>query len=150
MLSLQQIEQDLQTALKARDSLTANTLRGLKTRIINEQIAKLSSKGEELPEQALFSLVRSEIKKCREAEAGFQKGGRPEMAEKEAKEILVLEKYLPAQMPEQQILSLIESLIQEHQFTAKDFGKAMGMLKSRAGAGADGALLARLLKERLK
>ena len=52
-------------------------------------------------------------------------------------------------MPEADLLKLIEALIAEQGFTAKDFGKAMGALKAKAGSGADGAVLAKLLKQKL-
>lgn len=150
MISLPQIENDLKDAMKAKDSISVDVLRGLKTRITNEQIAKTSAKKGNLSEEDLHNLVRSEIKKRKEAAEAFTKGGRVEMAEKELAEAKILEKYLPAQMGEEELVKLIDQTIAESGFTAKDFGKAMGVLKARVGTAADGATLARLLKERLK
>src|SRR3989344_2388262 len=109
MLNLQQVEQDLTAAMKAKDAIVVGVLRGLKTRIQNERIAKMK----DLSEEDLVSLVRSEIKKRKEAASSFEAGGRGELADKELKEAEILEKYLPAQMPEADLLKLIEALIAE-------------------------------------
>lgn len=146
MISLSQIETDLTAAMKAKDQVTVDTLRGLKTRLQNEKISKMK----ELGEQDIVAIIRSELKKRKEAAASFASGNRPELAEKEQKEGLILEKYLPAQMPEEEISRVIEQVIAENNFVAKDFGAAMGKLKGRLGNAADGATLAKLLKEKLK
>lgn len=146
MINLELIETNIKEALKARDSLTANTLRGLKVRIQNEKIAKLK----DLSESDIVALIRSEVKRRKESATAFKDGGRQEMAEKELAEAGVLEKYLPAQMSEAQILEVIEKLITENNFVAKDFGVVMGKVKAAVGDKADGGTVARLLKEKLK
>lgn len=146
MVNLSQIESDLTIAMKAKDQLAVDVLRGLKTRVQNEQIAKLK----ELAETDIFTLIRSEIKKRNEAAEAFAKGGREAMAKKELKETAVLQKYLPAQMPEEELAKIVDAVIAEKQFAIKDFGKAMSLLKAKLGSSADGSILARLLKERLK
>lgn len=154
MISLQQIEQDLTRALKAKDSLTVNTLRGLKVRIQNEQIAKKSAKGGaasggDLDEGEIFALVQSEIKRRKEAAEAFTGGERAEQAAQELAEAKVLEQYLPPQMGEAELRSVIETIISEQQFAAKDFGKAMGAVKAKVGNQADSAAIAKILKEKL-
>jgi len=146
MISLQQIETELVHALKAKDQITANTLRALKVRIQNEKIAKMA----DLSEEQVVALVKSEIKRRKEAADSFTSGGRPEMAQQELQEAAILEKYLPAQASEAELSAAIDALIAEAGFTAADFGKAMGSLKATFGQSADGSLLAKLLKEKLK
>lgn len=146
MISLSQIESDLKEALKARDQVAADTLRGLKTRIQNEQIAKIK----ELSDTEMVALVRSEVKRRKEAADSFTKGSRQELADKELKEAAILEKYLPAQMPEGDLATKIDQTISSMNAKAADFGKVMGKLKAELGDAADGATLARLLKEKLK
>src|SRR6185437_7162770 len=107
MLSLSQIESDLKDALKARDQIAVDTLRGLKTRIQNEQIAKMK----ELAEADIISLIRSEVKRRKEAVESFTTGNRPEMAEKEMTEAKILEKYLPAQMSEADLAALVDKVV---------------------------------------
>lgn len=150
MVSLQQIESDLKDALKARDQVAADTLRGLKTRIQNEQTVKGRPVGQALLESEIVALIRSEVKRRKEAAESFYAGGRPEMAEKELKEAAILEKYLPAQLSEAELGALVDRVISETSAVAADFGKVMGALKKQVGDKADGAVLAKLLKEKLK
>jgi hypothetical protein len=146
MLSLQQIESDLTLAMKAKNQIAVDTLRGLKVRLQNDKIAKMR----DLTEADVVALVKSEIKRRKEAAESFTAGGRPEMAEKELAEAKILEGYMPEQMPEADIVKIIDEIIAQNSFIAADFGKAMGMLKSKIGQSADGALMAKLLKEKLK
>jgi uncharacterized protein len=146
MLSLSQIEAELIEAIKAKDQLTVDTLRGLKTRIQNEKISKMK----DLEEADVVALVRSEVKRRKDAIEAFKAGNRPELADKELQEAKILERYLPAQMSEEQLRAVVDQAVAENNFAAKDFGAAMGKLKTRLGAQADGAMLARLLKEKLK
>ena len=146
MITLAQIELGIKEALKARNSLAADTLRGLKTRIQNEQIAKMK----ELSAEDLAALVRSEVKRRKEAAAAYEQGGRQELKEKELAEAAILEKYLPPQLSEEQLQAMADEIISGGSFGAKDFGQAMGKFKAAVGSGADGATLARILKEKLK
>lgn len=146
MLSLDQIETEIKEAIKAKDQLLVDTLRGLKTRIQNEKIAKMKDLGE----SEILALVKSEVKKRKEAAESYGIGGRAELQGKELKEAAILEKFLPPQMQESELKVLVEKVIAENNFTVKDFGKAMGQLKAQVGEAADGSKLAKLLKEKLK
>lgn len=146
MLSLEQIETDLKEAMKAKDQTAVDVLRGLKTRFQNEKISKMR----DLTEEDLLALVRSEVKRRKEAAASYNTGGRQELEENELKQAEVLGKYLPQQMSEEELSVLIEKTLAEGSFTAKDFGAVMGKIKGIVGGNADGALLAKLLKEKLK
>ncbi len=146
MISLSQIEAEIMSALKAKDQLLTDTLRGLKVRIQNQQIAKMSP----LTEDEILALVKSEVKRRKEAAESYSKGSRQELADKELLEAKILEKYLPAQVPETELAAIIEKIIAAENAKAADFGKVMGKLKAQLGNSADGAVLARLLKERLK
>lgn len=146
MISLEQIEKDLILAMKAKEQVVVEVLRGLKTRIQNEKIAKLK----DLSESDILALIRSEVKRRKEAAEVFTAGNRAELAQKELSEAVILEKYLPAAMPEAELKAIIEKTVTENNYTAKDFGAAMGKLKANLGSNADGSVLAKLLKERLK
>ncbi|MDR3642034.1 MAG: GatB/YqeY domain-containing protein [Candidatus Doudnabacteria bacterium] len=150
MISLSQIETDLTAAMKAKDQTAVDTLRGLKVRLQNEKIAKSGAAGSDLTENEIIPLIKSEIKRRKEAAESFASGDRPEMAKKELAEAAILQKYLPEQMSQDQLAVLIDEVIGKNNFTAADFGKAMGMLKAKTGNSADGSLLAKMLKEKLK
>lgn len=146
MINLSQIQTDLVTAMKAKDHVAVEVLRGLKTRIQNEQVAKTAR---ELNEDEIIILIWSEVKRRKEAAESFEKGGRQELKAKELLEAEILQKYLPAQMPENQIAEMAEKVIAEGSFKTADFGKAMGIMKSKLGNSADGATIAKVLKEKL-
>lgn len=133
-------------AIKAKDQISVDVLRGLKTRLTNERIAK----ARDLSDDEILALLKSEVKKRKEAAEAFKAGARAELAEKELKECAFLEKYLPEQMSEGDMAAAVDAAVSENGFTAKDFGKAMGLLKAKLGQAADGALLAKILKEKLK
>ncbi|HMR55276.1 MAG TPA: GatB/YqeY domain-containing protein [Candidatus Doudnabacteria bacterium] len=145
-LSLQTIQDQLKTYLKEKNQIAVDTLRGLKTRITNEQI----SKGSELTSDEILALVKSEAKRRKEAVEAFTAGGRTDSAAKETAELDILSIFLPEQLSEEQIVAKIEEQISANGWTTADFGKAMGTLKQGFGNDADGAVVSRLLKERLK
>lgn len=148
MLTLSQIESDLVTAMKAKDQLAVDTLRGLKTRIQNQKTAA-NGRGD-LTEDGLLALVKSEVKRRKEAAQTYVQGQRQELADKELAESAILEKYLPAQMSDAELSKLVEKVIAENSFAPKDFGAAMGKLKAQVGNTADGGALAKILKEKLR
>jgi uncharacterized protein YqeY len=145
MLNLSQIESDLTDAIKSRNPVSVDTLRGLKTRIQNEKIAKQK----DLEESDVLALIRNEVKRRRESATAFEQGGRKELAEKELLEVEVLQKYLPPEMSEEQISTKVEEIMAGGEYSEKDFGQLMGKLKA-ALPEADGAVLAKILKEKLK
>ncbi len=145
MVNLTAVETALQTAVKARDQIAADTLRALKTRIQNDQIAK----GSELTEADVLLLVQSEAKRRKEAATAFRDGGRQEQADKEEAELKILEQFLPEQVSEEEITKVIDEKIAANSWGKADFGAAMGQLKGHFGNTADGALIAKILKEKL-
>lgn len=145
-LSLSHIQELLVEKLKAKDQLAADTLRALKTRIMNDQIAK----GSELTSEEILSLVKSESKRRKEAAEAFTAGDRAEAAAKELAEAEILSQFLPEQVSEADITTAIEAKIASEGWTTADFGKAMGALKQHFGNSADGGTVSKILKEKLK
>jgi uncharacterized protein len=144
-MDISTIEQQFTEALKARNSVAVDTLRMLKTRIQNEQIAK----GKPLEESDLVVLIRSEVKRRKEAAESFKTGGRQELADKELAELEILSKYLPQGPSDADITAAIDEMLAGGEFTQKDFGKLMGQLKAKF-ADADGSQLSGLLKAKTK
>jgi uncharacterized protein YqeY len=140
-----QVEQKLSEAQKSRDQVTVATLRGLKSRIQNEQIAK----GKPLQDADILQLIRSEIKRRKEASGLYREGGREELASKEEQESKVLEEFLPTQISSEELENQIQNLIDNNSWTSADFGKAMGSLKQHFGDRAEGSAIAAILKEKL-
>jgi uncharacterized protein YqeY len=144
-MTISDIEQQLTAALKSRDTVTSSTLRLLLARVKNERIAL----GHELTDAEMLAVVQSEYKRRKEAAVEFEKGGRQEAAQSELAEGEILSRFLPEQVSESDIATAVAELQVAHNWTAKDFGAAMKVLKDKFGAAAEGGVLAKVLKEKL-
>jgi len=139
------IQEDLKTSLKVRDQVRCLTLRMLLAAMVNKE-----KEGKEVTEEQLHDVVASEAKKRRQAEEAFLKGGRPELAEKEKAELEILLSYLPEQLTEDQITTLVKEAIAKVGATGpKDMGKVMGELAPQVRGKADGAMVSKIVKESL-
>jgi uncharacterized protein YqeY len=146
----ERINADLKSAMLSRDTLKTQTLQGLKAAILNEEVAK-KIRDTGLPEEQIEQLIAREAKKRDEAAELFEKGGNQASADKERAEKELLTAYLPEQMDEAAVLSLIKTIIEELGATGpKDMGRVIGAVKAKTGASADGALVAKLVKDQLQ
>ncbi len=145
-MTIQDFEQQLTRALKEHSATEVSTLRLLISRLKNEQIAN----GGTLSGEALLKIVQSEYKKRKESESEYLRGGRNDLASQEGEEASILAGFLPKQLTEQEVDAAVEQALAEHSWTGADFGVAMKALKEQLGATVDGALLSRVLKEKLK
>lgn len=146
----QKIEEDIKTAMLAGDRRQADVLRTLKSALLDAEIAA-GKRESGLSDQESVAVLQKELKKRGEAAELYEQGGNAESAEAERFEAGVIQQYLPKQLDEAEIKALIEEAVAE--FTGELNGQAMGQLigavKAKSGGAADGALTARLVKERL-
>ena len=143
----QNIQEELKAALLQRDELKTGTLRMLLAALVNKE--KEKNEGP-LTEEQTQGVILSEAKKRKEAIEAFTKGGRPEMAEKERKELEILQKYLPEQLAEEEVRKLVEEAIaQTGAATPQDMGKVMAALMPKVKGKADGAFVSALVNELL-
>jgi len=146
----QQIEQDLKTALLAGDKARATTLRGLKSVILYAEVAK-GAREIGLSDDEVIALLAKEAKKRQESADLYEKGDSPDRQKAELEEKAVIEAYLPKQMSEDEIKAIIEEVAAEFtEVSPRAMGQVIGVVKQKAGAAADGAVIARLVKERLQ
>lgn len=146
----EKLNADLKTAMLARDSFLSDVLKGLKSAILNEEIAK-GKRDEGLSDAEVESLLAREAKKRDEAAVLYDQGNNKDMADKERAEKEVIAKYLPEQLSEDDIKKLvIEAIAATGAVEAKDMGKVIGQVKAKAGNSADGAIVARIAKEQLQ
>jgi uncharacterized protein YqeY len=139
------IRQDLKTAMLAKDETVVMTLRMLLSEIKYLEVAK-----GELTDSDYISVIQKELKKRREAAEGFRKGGREESALKEENEAKILEKYLPQQMTDQQLQSLVDEAINETGATSmSDMGKVMSQVLSKAGQSVEGSRVSTMVRQKL-
>ncbi|MEK9178830.1 MAG: GatB/YqeY domain-containing protein [Patescibacteria group bacterium] len=142
---------DLNRALKSKEELKVQTLRLLLSAIHNREIEK-RGKGllPELSDDEVLEVIAKEGKKRKEARELYLKGGRPELALKEAAELKLLENYLPAQLGEGEIEKIINGVFAKlNPQSEKDFGRVMAEAMKELKGKADAALVSRAVKERI-
>ena len=144
-----QVQKDMVEAMRSRDELRLSTLRMVKSALKNKEIDKRGPLDDKEAQQVLSTL----IKQRRDSIEQFQKGGRQELADKEAAEIKVIEAYLPKAMGEEEIAAVVKSTIAEMGSpTMKDMGtvmkNVMGKLQA-SGARVEGKTVSDLVKKHL-
>lgn len=115
------ISEDLIESMRNKDTLRTSTLRMLLAAIQNKEISLLK-KDDGLSDDEVLRVIRGEVKKRKEAASEFAKGGRAEMAEKEAKEAVLLEAYVPAELTDEELFTIVEKKVHESE---KEFGPVM-------------------------
>jgi uncharacterized protein len=149
MSLIEQIQKDITTAMKARDEQRLSCLRMVKTALKNREIDKMAPLDDKEAQQVLSTL----IKQRKESVEQFSKGGRQEMADKEAAEIKLIETYLPKAASEEQIVAGVKAVIAEMGSpTMKDIGTVMKNVMARfasAGARVDGKQVSEAVKREL-
>lgn len=144
-----QIDSDLKTALLSGKKEMVTTLRGLKSVILDSEIAT-GKRENGLAEVEVISLLMKEVKKRHESIALYEKAGAEDKANIEKREISYIEKYLPAMMNEEDIKKLVDKVINSiGDVTVQQMGQIIGMVKAQAGPTADGSIIAQTVKARL-
>jgi uncharacterized protein len=145
----EQVQKDMVGAMRSRDELRLSTLRMVRAALMNKEKDKRAPLDDKEAQQILGTL----IKQRRDSIEQFTKGGRQELADKEAAEITMIEHYLPKAMGEEQIAEAVKATIAEMGSPGmKDMGAVMKnvMAKLQAtGARADGKIVSELVKKHL-
>jgi uncharacterized protein YqeY len=145
----QQLEDDLKTAMLAGDKTLVTTLRGLKSSILNVEVAK-GSREQGLSDDEVIDVLTKQAKQRQESADFFTQGGNEEKAQAELAEKAVIEKYLPAQVSESEISAAVDKVITDTGAQGMQaMGQVIGAVKQQFGATADGSVIARLVKEKL-
>ena len=140
------IKEDLKEAMKKGDGETRDVLRSLTSDIKNEFIKTRK----ELEEKDVLNVIRRNIKSRKDSIEQFLAGGREDLAEKEKAELVILERYQPAQMSEDEIRSAVKSAVARlDEKDAKNFGIVMKETMKDTEGKADGALVSKIVKETL-
>jgi uncharacterized protein len=149
----QRIDKDIVTAMKARDAERTSALRMVKTALKNKEIDKRAP----LTDAEAVQILTTLIKQRRESIEQFTKGNRPELAAKEAAEIVLIEGYMPKAASEEELRKLVEETLAElacsgDDLGPKDMGMAMKAVQTRiqsAGLRADGRQVSEIVKAKL-
>ncbi|MDA3934944.1 MAG: GatB/YqeY domain-containing protein [Gammaproteobacteria bacterium] len=143
----QQLLEDVKHAMRAGDKERLQTLRmttaAIKQREVDERI--------ELDDAAVVAIIEKMIKQRRDAEQQYRAAERAELADQEAREITILQHYLPEQLDSEVIAEIISAVLREQQISSmQDMGKAMAVLKQKLQGQADMAKVSALLREQLQ
>ncbi len=144
-----QIDGDIKTAMLAGEKTLVTTLRGLKSAILNVEVAK-GARETGLPDSEITDILAKEAKKRQESADMYTQGNSPERAAAELTEKTVIEKYLPKQLSEDEIKQIIDDITAEIGSTPQQMGQIIGAVKAKTAGAADGALIARLVKEKIQ
>lgn len=143
----ERISDDFKDALKSGDKNKVSILRIIKAAIKNREIEK----GSALSDDEIYAIFRSFAKRANESIEQFTKAGRTDLSEKEKQELVIIQSYLPRQLGEDEIRSLIKDTIVEVSAAGtKDMGKVMKAVMAKTKGQADGKLVNNLVKEILE
>jgi len=133
------VKDGVMVAMKERNTLKVEVLRGLSAAFTNELVAKGKKPTEELSDEEALAVIRREVKKRKESVLAFRSGGREESAQKEEQEQALLEAYLPALMSQDDIKKVAQAKKAELGITdKKDSGRLVGMVMKELSGKADG------------
>jgi uncharacterized protein YqeY len=145
----QRIQDDIKAALLGGDRFVGETLRNLKAAILNEEVAQ-NKRDEGLDDATIEQIIAKEVKKRNEAATLYEQNDRAESAASERREAEILSVYLPQQLSEADVQAIVAAKVTELGATdAKMMGQVIGAVKKEVGNTADGALVAKLVKEAL-
>ncbi len=145
------LSDSLKVAMKARDERSVSALRlilaGLKDRDI---AARTKGAGDGIPDDEILQMMQNMVRQRRDSIALYEQGGRPELAEKEASEIAIIESFLPRQLSESELGEAVAALIAElGAASIKDMGRVMAALKERFAGRLDFAKAGAVVKSKL-
>lgn len=136
------IRSDMTAAMKARDDLRVQTLRGCLAAFTNELVAKSRKPTEELSDQDVIVVLKRLAKQRKEAAEQYEKGGRAELAEKESKELAIIEEYLPQMASREEIERVARAKKEELGVVdVSGVGKLTGAIMKELAGNADGAVV---------
>jgi uncharacterized protein len=142
------IGEDIKTAMKAKDKIRLETVRSIKKAIIEKEVALRPL--DSLTEAQEIELLAQQAKQRRDSIEQFQKAGREDLAAKESQELAIIETYLPKQVSDEELNTIIDEIIALVGATSiKDLGKVMGEAMQQLKGKADGKKIQALVKDKL-
>ena len=140
------ILEDLKEAMKAQDKETLSVIRMVKGAMQMKELDKHAP----LTDEEVIGVIAKEIKTRKESIVEFEKGNRTDLIEKTNKEIEILNKYMPEQLSEEEVLKVIDEAFNAIKPTAQsDMGKLMGFVNPKLKGKADMSFVSKTIKEKL-
>lgn len=143
----EQLVNNMKEAMKSGDSVKVSTIRMLKAAIKNKEIEK-GGTSYKLSDKEILDVIATAIKQRKDSIEQFTKGNRQDLADKEKKELEILQLYMPPQMSDEDVKAEVKKAIAETSASSqKDMGKVMKVLMPRIAGRADGAVVNRIVRE---
>jgi len=142
----ERLVEEMKQAMKSNDKAKLSTIRMIRSAVKNKEIDLRKP----LDDDAISRVIQGMVKKSEESIEQFKAGKRMDLVEKETKEIEIMKSYLPQPLSREEVLKVIDQTIEETQASSlKDLGKVMKTVMPKLGGKVDGALVNKLVKERL-
>lgn len=134
-----QIREEIKNAMRAKEALRLEVLRGILTAFTNELVATKRTPQEVLEDAGCVAVIKRLVKQRKDSAEQFEKGGRPELAQKEKDELAILEVFLPQTMSREEIKKIAEAKMTELGIVDKSkMGQFIGAVMKACGGNADG------------
>src|SRR6516162_1109890 len=145
----EKIDADLKEAMRSKEAERLSVLRMVKSALMNAAIERRGARAQ-LPDPDAIAVIRKQVKQREDSIEGFEKGGRPELAAKERREIEFLAEYLPKPLTENELEQLVKGAIAEVGATSKaQMGAVMKVATQKAGGRVDGRTLSQAVQRAL-
>jgi len=147
----EKIKEDIKSAMKAKDSVRLNVVRGLSAAFVNELVSLKRLPTDQLSDEEALKVITRASKQRKDSIEQFEKGGRNDLVESEKAELKIIEEYLPTQMSADEIRAFVLAKKDEMNLSTKDqFAQLMGPVMSALKGKADGALVRKIIEESLE
>jgi len=148
-MSLQnQVMEEIKAAMKAKDTVALESLRAIKSALLLAQTEK--GAGSEMSDTEEIKLIQKLVKQRKDSAAIFKEQGREDLAGPELAQVAVIEKFLPAQLSEDEIEKVVVQIIESTGASGmKDMGKVMGMVSKELAGQADGKTISGIVRAKL-
>ena len=148
-MSLQNdITEGIKTAMRAKDTVTLESLRAVKSAILLAQTE--TGAKEEISQEDEIKLLQKLVKQRKDSAAIYIQQGRQDLADPELEQAAVIEKFLPAQLTEEEVEAVIKKIIADNNFAGMaDMGKVMGIASKELAGSADGKTISNVVKKSL-
>ena len=146
----QEIKDQIKESMKAKDTVKLGVVRGLVSSFTNELVSLKRTPQDELSDEEVLAVIRRAVKQRKDSIEQFTNGGRLDLVEPEQQELAVLETYLPAQMPREEVMKIAQAKMIEFGVTDKSgAGKFIGVLMKDLKGNADGDVVKSVVDELL-
>jgi len=142
----ERLTDEMKSALRSRDKLRLSVIRMARAAVKNKEIEER----EKLDDSTIVKVINGLVKRGEESLAHFQQANRPELIEKQEKELEILRSFLPQQLSKNELLTLVDEAVKEtNALEVKDLGKVMKSLMPKISGRADGKVVNQMVREKL-